>query len=46
MITEEIKSLSDERALTLDEVDRLLTRAQEISAPHQPDAQPLPETEA
>jgi homocitrate synthase len=28
-ITEEIKRLSDERALTLDEVDRLLTQAQE-----------------
>jgi homocitrate synthase len=29
-ITEEIKRLSDERALTLDEVDRLLTEAQRV----------------
>ncbi|HEX9019257.1 MAG TPA: homocitrate synthase [Anaerolineaceae bacterium] len=33
-ITEEIKRLSDERALTLDEVDRLLTDAQHTPAEH------------
>jgi homocitrate synthase len=34
-ITEEIKRLSDERALTLDEVDRLLTEAQRVQTAEQ-----------
>lgn len=43
-ITEEIKRLSDERALTLDEVDRLLTDAQRSIEEHHQEEQHQKET--
>ncbi len=44
-ITEEIKRLSDERALTLDEVDRLLTDAQRSIEEHHQEEQHQKETQ-